>query len=233
MGLLYDLRTEVGSILSKSWEERDGQVVPDPPSLKLGNDAVNLQATVLYADINGSTKLVDKHPPHFAAEVYKSYMICTARIIKDAGGVVTAYDGDRIMGIFIGKLKNTTAAKTALKINWAVRNIVNSGIQAQYGINAYQIDHVIGVDTSEIMAARIGVRNDNDIVWVGRAANYAAKLTALNTGHSIYMTGSVFDAMHESAKTGGAPPRPMWERAQWTAMNNMIVHRSNWTWAIH
>jgi len=30
------------------------------------------------------------------------------------------------------------------------------------------------------MQARVGVREDNDIVWIGRAANYAAKLCALS-----------------------------------------------------
>ena len=47
-----------------------------------------------------------------AAEVYKSYMACAVRIIKDEDGSITAYDGDRVMGIFIGNVKNTTATGT-------------------------------------------------------------------------------------------------------------------------
>jgi|SRR6266481_8097193 len=77
-------------------------------------------------------------------------MVCAARIIKNAGGTITAYDGDRIMGIFIGESKNTTAAKTALQINWAVSNIVNPDLKKQYGESAYQLKHAIGIDTSPI-----------------------------------------------------------------------------------
>jgi class 3 adenylate cyclase len=232
VSLKDDLETEVAGILGDGWDERDGEVVPDPEDLQLGNDAVNLEAAVLYADMSGSTDLVDNHAPSFAAEVYKSYMVCASRIIKDEGGAVTAYDGDRIMAVFIGNSKNTTAARCALKINWAVDNIVNPSTKAQYGEDAYQMAHVIGIDTSSLFAARIGVRNDNDIVWVGRSANYAAKLTTLNEGFSVYVTGDVFDRLRDDSKYGGNPRQLMWEQRSWTKMNKMRVHRSNWWWPL-
>jgi class 3 adenylate cyclase len=104
--------------------ERDGVTVPEPSNLQLGNDGVSLEATVLYADMAGSTNLVDEQSPKLAAEVYKCYLACAARIIKQEEGSTTAYDGDRIMDVFIGNVKNTTAARTAMKIHWAVKNIV-------------------------------------------------------------------------------------------------------------
>jgi len=114
LALKEDLQDAVKKILRDQWTTRDGEVVPEPEDLALGNDAVKLDATVLYADMSGSTKLVDNYKPWFAAEVYKAYMVCAARIIKDEGGCVTAYDGDRIMAVFIGDLKNTTAAKASV-----------------------------------------------------------------------------------------------------------------------
>ena len=68
---------------------------------KLGNDAVGIDTTVLYADISGSTHLVDNHTAGFAAEIYQSYLACAARIITYECGVITAYDGDRVMGVFV------------------------------------------------------------------------------------------------------------------------------------
>jgi class 3 adenylate cyclase len=171
VALNEDLQGVVKTIFEQNWTTRDGEVVPEPRDLGLANDAVNLDATVLYADMADSTRLVDSQKAHLAAEVYKAYMACAARIIKNNGGAITAYDGDRVMGIFIGGLKNTTAAKTALQINWAVEHVVNPALKTQYGVSAYQMKHVVAVDTSTIFACRIGVRNDNDVVWVGRAAN--------------------------------------------------------------
>ena len=133
MPLKEDLIAEGGRVVRGEWETRDGKVVPAPEDLQLGNHAVNLDATVLYADLAGSTVMVDSSPINVAAEVYKTYMVCAARIIKKAGGAITAYDGDRIMAVFLGTSKNTTAARTALQITWALNHIVNPSLRGQYG----------------------------------------------------------------------------------------------------
>jgi hypothetical protein len=72
-----DLQSAVKRIFTDDhWTIRDGNVVPESEKLGLGNDGVNLDGTVLYADISGSTQLVDSATPHFAAEVYKAYLAC-------------------------------------------------------------------------------------------------------------------------------------------------------------
>ncbi len=76
------------------------------------------------------------------------------------------------------------------------------------------------------------MRNDNDLVWVGRAANYAAKLSSLNDRHPIFITADVFDTMLDEVKYGGDPKRLMWEQRQWSQMGNVRVHSSDWTWTI-
>jgi class 3 adenylate cyclase len=226
-----ELETAVEDIFKDAWSERDGQVVPEPEDLKLGNDAVKLNATVLYADISSSTVLVDSYKAQFAAEIYKTFLICAAKIIKDEEGAITAYDGDRVMGVFIGGWKNTHAVRTALRIQAAVSNIVNPALKAQYPNESYELKHVVGVDTSELLVGRIGVRNDNDLVWVGRAANYAAKLCALNEGFATYITDSVYGHMHDKVKyaLGG---EDMWESRTWTEMNKMTIYRTNYYWTM-
>jgi class 3 adenylate cyclase len=232
MGLREDLEEEVGKIFRQQWSKPDGEVVPNPEDLGLGNDARKLNGTVLYADMCDSTKLVDSHEAYFAAEVYKAYLVCAARIVKDNSGSVTAYDGDRIMAVFIGKQKNTNAATAALKINYAVQHIVNPAIKNQYDGTDYVLRHVIGIDTSKLFAARIGVRNDNDIVWVGRAANYAAKLSAFENPNTIFITDDVFEMLLDRAKYGGKNNELMWEPRRWSMMNDMAIHRSKWTWGV-
>lgn len=232
MALREELEEAVSKIVRDRWTRRDGEVVPEPEDLELGNDGVDLQSTVLYADMASSTRLVDSQSATRAAEIYKAYMVCAARLIKFHGGSVTAYDGDRVMGVFIGSGKNSSAAKAALRINWALQYIVNPANQRTYGQNAYSLGHVIGIDTSTVLAARIGVRNDNDLVWVGSAPNYAAKLTEIDEGYPIYITGKVFDRLNEESKYGGNPRRLMWEERTWTKMSDMRIYRSGWWWEL-
>ena len=229
MPLKDELEAEVAEIFRERWELRDGQVVPDPEDLKLGNDGVRLDATILYADMTQSTKLVDTYKDHFAAEVYKTFLTCAARIIKASGGAITSYDGDRVMAVYHGGSKNSSAAKTALKINYAMAKIIRPKLTAQYPKVTYVPGHAVGIDTSTIMASRIGVKNDNDIVWVGRAANHAAKLCDLRVdGISSWITADVFKMLSaETKKTNGAD---MWKKYSWTQMDGAEIYGSTWTW---
>lgn len=124
MGLYDDLNGEVNKIAQERWSLRDGQVVPEPRDLKYANDGIWLDAVCLYADLADSTTLVTKANATDAAELFKSYLVCAARIIRDKGGTVTAYDGDRVMAVFIGSTKRTSAVKAALGINYAVEEII-------------------------------------------------------------------------------------------------------------
>jgi class 3 adenylate cyclase len=230
MGLRGDLQEEVEEIFSTQWQTRKGRLVPNPEDIQLGNHASELAATVLYADLADSTVMVDQQTFNLAAEVYKSYLVCAARIIKANGGSITAYDGDRIMAVFIGDHKNTSAAKSGLQITWAVSNIVNPGLLSQYGNAAYQIRHVVGIDSSVLRAARIGVRNDNDLVWVGSAANHGSMLSSISDSQSaVYISKPVYDVMHQSVKLGGNPKRNMWTNQTFDGRD---VFRSSWQWSI-
>lgn len=232
MGLKDDLEKEVKGVLKTTWATREGQKVPEADDIKLGNDAVKVIGTVLYADLAESTNLVDKFNKEFAAEVYKSYLICACRVIRANGGIITAFDGDRVMAIYMGKTKNTSAVKSALQINYAVREIINKKIKEGYPKTTYILKQTVGVDTSELFVVRTGIRGANDLVWVGRAANYAAKLSSLGEeNYSSYITGTVCDVMLGEVKYNGTPQRAMWEERVWT-QQKIKIYRSNWKWPL-
>lgn len=232
MAIEADLKSEVAAIFKERWSARDGEVVPEPESLKLSNDAIKITGAVLYADLAESTELVNTQTPNFSAEVYKSYLHCAAKIIRSEGGSVTAYDGDRVMGIFIGDTPRADAARSALKINYAVERIINPAIVTQYGADKYQVRHAVGVDVSTLFAARTGVRGANDIVWVGRAANYAAKMCSLRQGEvshlTAWVTADVYDTMDKSVKIGSTGAN-VWTQRSWPA-RGITVYGSNWIW---
>lgn len=231
MTLREDLETRTADIFRSRWTKRDGTVVPSDTSVTMGNDGIELDATVLYADLSDSTKMVDSRSADFSAEVYKSFLFCAARVIQSMGGVITAYDGDRVMAVFLGGSKNTSAVKAALKINWACKQIIQPAREKLYPSNDYRIHHTVGIDSSKLLVAKTGVRGSNDLVWVGRAANWAAKLCALDHSHPTRITKAVYDNMNNEAKIG-ANGVNMWEERSWTDMNNATIYRSTWWWSL-
>jgi class 3 adenylate cyclase len=233
MGIKEDLGIEVANIFSEQWVTKKALVVPDPADLNLSNDARHFErATILYADLSGSTKLVDTYSWTFAGEIYKAFLRTAARIIRSFDGEITAYDGDRIMALFIGEFQTTRAAKCGLQINWAVRNIVNPALKRQYPDKEYSVKQVVGIDTSEIRAARIGVRGDNDLVWIGRAANHAAKLTECRNDYPTWLTADAYKQIDDSSKFGGSENKNMWTEFKWTNMSDVAVYGSSWTWSM-
>jgi class 3 adenylate cyclase len=231
MSLREELVDSVQETFKSSWDVREGRVVPDAEDLTLSNDAVRLEeAVVLYADLAGSTALVRAHTWQFAAEIYKAYLYCAARILRSESGTITAYDGDRIMAIFLGDAKNTSAARAALKLNYCRVKIINPLLQKHYQSQQYALKHVVGIDRSELHAARTGARGANDLVWVGRAANYAAKLSDLSSEFATRITKAVYDCLRDELKTSNG--QPMWEAATWTSMANLPIYRSRWLWPI-
>lgn len=233
MGLKDELAIEVAAILRGRWSTRDGQVVPEDDDVQLGNDAVKLKATVLYADLADSTDLVDGYKSPFAAEVYKTFLLCAAKIIRAESGVITAYDGDRVMAVYVGDWKNTQAVRTAMKIKWVVDEVINPARLAQYPENTYIVKHVIGIDTSDLYVARTGIRGSNDLVWVGRAANYAAKLASLPEARSTYISEDVYKNMGKVVKyANNGTGSDMWTPLTWNTFDDSRIYGSTWRWRV-
>lgn len=225
-----DLETDVRQIYRERWTRRDGRKVPEDTDLSAGNDAVDIDATILYTDLDESTRLVDDYDDWFAAENYKTFLRCATKIIRSENGHIRSFDGDRVMGVFIGESKNTSAVRCALKIHWAVKYVIQPAIKSQYNMSTYVMRHVTGIDASKILACKGGIRNSNDIVWIGKAANHAAKLTSLPSDYPTWITDEVYDHMNDSTKFANGTN--MWERKRWDKQNDRIVYRSNYWWTI-
>jgi adenylate cyclase len=237
MALRDDLQNQTDEIVRSRWDRRDGTVVPDTDDVGLGNVGVDLDATFLYADLADSTELA-VYDQAKSAEVVKAYLMGTTRIIRSLGGEIRSFDGDRVMGVFLEGAKNTNAAEAGLKINCFFSQILKPAFARLYTDtfpSKFDLKQTVGIDTSKVMVVRSGIRNNNDLVWIGRAPNVAAKLSAIRDGYATYIAESVFDVLADSSKFGGNPRRSMWERCTWgkgTAFGVPIVYRSNWTWTL-
>ncbi len=223
--LADDLRSEVRKIFQERWTTASRGAVPESVDLELRNDAVTVHGAVLYADLDGSTALVDTKDPQFAAEIYKTYLVCAARIIESKGGAITAYDGDRIMAVYTGKDRHDKAVRSALKINFAVKEIINPAIVELYPDARYEVRQSVGIDASELFVTRTGIRRANDLVWVRRAANHAAKLSA-RSGPVTQITSEVYDRLDQSLKYG-ENRQPVWGLSTANEIGNRKIYTSD------
>jgi adenylate cyclase len=231
MGVKGDLETTVAEIVRQPWSIRDGQVVPQTTDIALKGGGVRLDATILYSDLANSTGLAMNFDKRVAAKVAKAFLSTCSRIIRDHSGEIRSFDGDRVMAAFVGDSKNSSAAKCALKINYCFVNLLKPKFEAAFPklASEFTLAHCTGVDTSELLVVRGGIRDNNDLVWIGRAPNVAAKLSNFrNSPYHSYITGDVYKKLSEEAKLTG--DKDMWEKRSWSNGPVEDIYRSSWTW---
>ncbi|MGH7381287.1 MAG: adenylate/guanylate cyclase domain-containing protein [Candidatus Methylomirabilales bacterium] len=235
MSLADELKKAVNETLYTKWDIRDGRTVPATENVALAGGGVELDATVLYADLAQSSRLASELDRRVAAKVVKSFLVCACRLVTHCDGVITSFDGDRVMGVFVGDSKNSNAGKCALHIKYAVGEIITPTLTEYFKslrTEGFSISHGVGADTGTILAVRAGQRGSNDLVWIGRAPNFAARLSDLREeGYNSFISEDVFDRLNEKSKYGGDPKKLMWEKRslEWLGAT-MTVYRSGWQW---
>lgn len=229
-----ELIEDVKATVETAWSSRDGKVVPESDDLKLGNDRVEMEAVFLYADLADSTELALKNR-EIASELCKAYLSGVTKIVRTNGGEIRSFDGDRVMAVFIEGNKHTAAVKSGLQINWFFTNAVRAKFKSFYSIRLkdFSLTQTVGIDRSKVYICRAGIRDNNDLIWVGRAPNIAAKLSGVRFGYSTLITERVYSSMLDDAKFGGSPRENMWTTVDIPSLSDYEVgtlYGSTWTW---
>jgi len=233
MSLERFLIAGVSNILRRRWFIRDGRTIPQTQDVVLKDGGVKLDATVLYADLKQSSELATDFQYRTASKIIKAFLFCNSHIIRRNRGRIRSFDGDRVMGIFIGDNKNICAVRSALKINYVVRNIIKPRVTEYFTSieeEGFEISHCVGVDASNFLAVRAGIRGSNDLVWVGRAPNLAAKFSEIRDGNNnTYISEEVYNYLDSSLMVGGSPPELMWQAKRYPFLDEYItVYCSHW-----
>lgn len=208
MSLRDELDNYIGDTFRKSWMTEEWDRVPSADDeLALANKGVLLDAAVFYADLADSTGLVNATSAEFAAEIYKTYVYAAAKAVRHYGGSVTAYDGDRVMGVFVGGHRRNQATEAAFLLSAIIEDIIEPTMKSVYKSTQYALRQKVGIDDSRLLVTNTGIRGNNDYVWVGPAANNAAKMAGLNLGYSTYVTQTVRDVLeqHNVSTVSGTP----------------------------
>jgi class 3 adenylate cyclase len=239
MGNKADVEKAVDDFFDGNYEITQGTVVPDVGDLKFGKKGREMELAMLFIDIRESTKIVDGFRRTTAAKMYKSFLYGVAKIAKFNNGELRSFNGDGVLVVFNGGSKRTNATKAAMQMSWFCLKVLKPKLDTYFSNNNQlsdlEFDFGIGIEVGKVLIVRGGIRgeNNNDLVWVGNATNYAVKLSSLSNGvYHIYIGEDVYKYMNESSKFGGDPKTDMWERRIWTAKDDKVIYRTSWTWPL-
>ena len=234
-----ELAKMVAGYMAGTYDTVTTRSVPLAEDVPLGNKAKLLTATALFIDIRQSSDITNSFRRQTAAKMLKSYFDGAVRIIRHNGGEVRSFNGDGMLALFVGGQQRNNAVKAAMQVEWFVRYVLwpkfNSYFDGNETARGQRLKFSIGcgIDYGDIYAVKVGIRGTNDVAWVGRCTNTAAKLAnVMHSPNNIGVTRVVHKVLKsERTHTNG---RHMWsgEALQRFGGVNRAYRSTNWHWEV-
>ncbi len=231
MALSREVQDGIDGVLAPEWVERTGRVVPEAEDITLRDGAVRLKATYLYADMADSTGLAQSYYDWAVAKVIRCYLNAATRLIRARGGAIRSFDGDRVMGIFVGPNADDLAVQAAMNIHWAVRSVIQPKLRAKWDSFKWTMDHGIGIDSGEALLVRGGVFGVNDLISIGSAPNIAAKLSEERVYQKyLFVSETVHNSLIDATRYAGGVN--MWQQMGVKSYGGKYIrtYASNYWW---
>ena len=156
-------------------------------------------ATILFADLRGSTALAEKLPPEAVVAVLNDYLGALARQVFGQGGVLDKFLGDGLMSIF-GVFQDGTdgalpATRAALEMRRAVARL--SAERAARGEPTVRFG--VGIHTGEVVLGAVGLPERSDYTALGDTVNTASRLEALCKEYDVdvVLSGAVASRLRD------------------------------------
>lgn len=236
MSFKDDLVSARDSIVGTPFAVRNGTVVPTTTDVGY-SEAVKLDATYLYADLVDSSGLVAACPKETVGKILRLYLDLSVRIIRKRGGHIRSFDGDRVMGIFIGAGRYDASVKSAMQIKWACRELIQPKISATYKSvkdSGWVIKTGCGIASGDALIVRGGVRqSSSDLVSVGIAPNLAAKLSDVRgEPYNVRIGAATYKNLSDAARLSKGVD--MWDGTYSLTMGgkSYSYYRSSYWWSI-
>jgi class 3 adenylate cyclase len=135
----------------------------------LGGELV--EATILFADLQGFTSLSERSDPRLVVELLNAYFEAAVPAIFAQGGSVVGFAGDAIVAIFNAPQRQPDhalrAARAALALQAAVEALRIEGPRPRFRV---------GLNTGEVVVGSIGSTELRNFTAIGDATNVAARL---------------------------------------------------------
>ncbi len=136
------------------------------------------EATVLFCDLAGFTKMTEKKGPRAIVDTLNAFFDDASEIIGNNNGVITQFQGDGILATFNVPIEDENHAQNAFN---AARELADLVADKSFGGENLKIR--IGVSTGQLVAGSVGGGGRQSYTVYGDPVNLAARLESLNKVH--------------------------------------------------
>lgn len=132
-------------------------------------------ATILYADIEGFTDLVESMASHQVMQMLNEYFAALTKPLDRHGGILTQFQGDAVLATFNVPVADAEHADNAVQVAYEIQRTLKERTFAGNRIRAR-----IGIATGEVVSGSVGSGDRINYTVHGNAVNLAARLEKIN-----------------------------------------------------
>jgi len=161
-----------------------------------------VDATVLFADLLGYSRLGRTMDPLALSELMNKLYAAVTPAIERAGGVVDKFIGDSVMAHFGAFKRLKDGPARAVKAAQALQ-VATRAFRAKAG---HSLQFCVGIATGPVAAGSLGSGRAARPTVIGTTANNAALLSMLRTPDGVMLDRATHDAVQRTVKTRPLAP---------------------------
>ena len=152
---------------------------------KISRFTGRFDATVLFCDIRGFTKLFDQRDPLEALEFANSVLGELGAVVEACGGTIDKFAGDGFLAYFGTHNSTTKHADEACWCAIRMRNILVKINSFRYVTEQIIISTGIGIHSGQVAAGLISAFQKSEYTILGSSVNTAARVESLTKLFSV------------------------------------------------
>jgi len=165
------------------------------------------EATIIFIDIRGFTKLADQLDPEKATELINNIFSPIVGIIDKYDGSINKFLGDGLMAIFGTPFSHEDDPERAARAGIEIMKSIEENGKIKIGNKVKSLKARIGINTGLCISGEIGSASRKEFTVIGDTVNLASRLQANAAPGKILIGEKTFQRIKDNYIT--SPPRKL------------------------
>jgi len=156
------------------------------------------QATIIFIDIRGFTKLADQLDPEKATEIINNIFAPIVGIIDKYGGSINKFLGDGLMAVFGTPFSHEDDPERAARASIEITKSIEKNGKIKIDNKVRSLKARIGINTGVCISGEIGSALRKEFTVIGDTVNLASRLQVNATPGKILIGEKTFQRIKDN-----------------------------------